>query len=457
MASSQTRTRIISQSKAVYVSNTGLIGDLSAGLRSNSGVKPPQLHRVDTFSFDIDIAGGRQDIREFGQLARIGTITLGELNPSFSLGYYLGDGENEFNLGFQTNGITDASVLNSQFISGILAEDATKREKNLYVLTCAEGKDAFATVGNNATDVAAQRLLSGNEGIIWGAFVDNPTGTYTEAELAAQDVVSFGNCNFESYTVNFAVGEIPRVDVEGTAENITFDTNNSCIYNPALNKAGGRADTGQLMLGVPSTGNMNVLVLRPEDVTLSFSDADFTFGGTDLADMHVQSASIEVPLSRTPIEALGSAKAVARPLDFPINVTMSVSALLKNISAGQIDKILTGSAGNETTNITLKVKNEDGTEKHRYIMQKAVLDSQGFSTSLDDNETIELVFSTQIGGDNQTSQGLFYSGACTAGGVVNVPENYGTSFGGKNFPQGFFYKKSNDKGIYSSSDGDGSS
>tara|TARA_Y100000114_G_scaffold139289_1_gene143142 strand:+ start:15571 stop:16926 length:1356 start_codon:yes stop_codon:yes gene_type:complete len=451
MASSQSRTRIISQSKAVYVSNTGLIGGLSAAYKSTSGVKPPQLHRIDTFSFDIDIAGGRQDIREFGQLARIGTITLGDLNPSFSLGYFLGNGENEFNLGFQTNGITNANVLKSQFISGILAEDPLKREKNLYVLTNAEGKDAFATAGSTVSDA------KGFDGINQGSFIDNPTGVFTTAEMNAQDVVSFGNCNFESYTVNFAVGEIPRVDIEGTAENITFDTANSGIYNPALNKAGGRADTGQLMLGVPSTGNMDVLVLRPEDVTLTFSDGDFTFGGTDLTDMHVQSASIEVPLSRTPIEALGSAKAVAKPLDFPINVTMSVSALLKNISEGQIDKILTGNAGNETTNITLNVKGEDGSDKHRYIMQKATLDNQSFSQGLDDNETIDLTFSTQIGGDNQIDQGFFYSGACTDGGEIDLPTAYATAFGaGKNFPQGFFYTKVNDKAPYSSDDGAGS-
>lgn len=447
MASNQSRTRVISQSKAVYVSNTGLIGDLSAPIQALSGVKPPQLHRVDTFSFDIDIAGGRQDIREFGQLARIGTITLGDLNPSFSLGYFLGDGENEFNLGFQTNGITDSNVLKSQFISGILAEDPNKREKNLFVLTTKEGSDAFSTVGTSSTDA------KGKEGINQGSFLSNPTGTYTTTELDSQDVVSLGNCNFESYTVNFAVGEIPRVDIDGTAENITFDTGNSGIYNPSLNKAGARADTGQLMLGVPSTGNMSVLVLRPEDVTLTFSDGDFTFGGTDLTDMHVQSASIEVPLSRTPIEALGSAKAVAKPLDFPINVTMSVSALLKNFSAGQVDKILTGAAGNETTNITLNVKGEDGTDKHRYIMQKAVMDSQGFSQGLDDNETIDLTFSTQIGGDNQIDQGFFYSGACTAGGEVNLPDNYGTSFGGRNFSRGYFYKKNQVKGKYSAGDG----
>ena len=102
------RTRIISQSKAVYVSPTGMkpiVGADAAikAIASLSGVLPKQLHRVDTFSFDVDLAGGRQDVREFGQLARIGTINLGDLNPSFSLGYYLGNGENEAIHGLRKN------------------------------------------------------------------------------------------------------------------------------------------------------------------------------------------------------------------------------------------------------------------------------------------------------------------------------------------------------------------
>ena len=422
------RTRVISQSKAVYIAPTGSIGDMADVGKDLSGVIPQQLHRVDTFSFDVDIAGGRQDIREFGQLARIGTITLGDLNPSFSLGYYLGNGENESNIGFNPLGNSPTTAaLQDQFISGILSEDPQKREKNLFVLTVKEGEDAFASTSS---------------------FIDNPTGRFTTAERAGHDVVSFGNCNFESYNVNFAVGEIPRVDIEGTAENVTFDTTSSGLYNPSLNKEGGRADTGQFMLGTPTTGNMDVLVLRPEDVTLSFDNTSFTFGGTDLSDMHVQSASIEVPLSRTPIEALGSAKAVAKPLEFPINVTMNVSALLKNFSAGQIDKILTGAAGNETTNITLKVKGDDGSHRHIYTMQKAVLDSQGFSQGLDDNETIDLVFSTQIGGVNQTDQGFFYSGAAGA-----ARDKYSSTTASDVFANGFVYLKNNDKAKYSASDG----
>ena len=432
------RTRIISQSKALYVSPTGVYNNVSARAISGSGFMPKQLHRVDTFSFDVDIAGGRQDVREFGQLARIGTITLGDLNPSFSFGYYLGDGENEGNLGFMGTGLyaESASItsVSDQFIKGILEESPHKREKNLFLLTVGEGEDAFACVN---------------------AGKDRATGKFTAAERAGHDVVSFGNCNFESYTVNFAVGEIPRVDIDGTAENITFDTGTSSgLYNPSLNAEGGRADTGQFMLGAPSTGDMNVLVLRPEDVSLSFDTESFSFGGTNIGDMHVQSASIEVPLSRTPIEALGSAKAVAKPLDFPINVTLSVSALLKNFDDGQIDKILTGAAGNETTNATLKVKGDDGAHRHIYRLNEAVMDSQGFSMGLDDNETIELTFSSQIGGTNQTGQGFFYSGQSGLQSDVYVDRgSEDTSVTNTGISTAYLYQKYNSKAPYSSEDG----
>ena len=419
------RTRIISQSKALYVSPTGTLPTMTRAV-AESGVMPAQLHRVDTFSFDIDLAGGRQDVREFGQLARIGTITLGDLNPSFSLGYYLGNAENEGNLGFDALGINPATAaLQDQFISGIIDQSPNKREKNLFLSTVAEGKDAFTTAGTQ--------------------FTDNPTGIYTAAEMVGTDVVSFGNCTFNSYTVNFSVGEIPRVDIEGNAENITFNTSCSGLYNPSLARDGSRADTGQLMLGVPSTGLMDVLVLRPEDVTLSFDNPTMEVGGTNYGNMHVQSASIEVPLSRTPIEALGSAKAVAQPLDFPINVTLTINALLKQFDAGQLDLMLTGNAGNETTNVTLNVNGEDGQSKHIYKLQKAVLDSQGFSTTLDDNESIDLVFSTQIGGVGQTDAGFFYSGY---NGIQ--PDRYSTSVGNSDeqFPAGFYYPKLNAMGPY---------
>jgi hypothetical protein len=85
-------------------------------------------------------------------------------------------------------------------------------------------------------------------------------------------------------------------------------------------------------------------------------------------------------------------------------------------------------------------------------MQKAVIDSQGFSQGLDDNETIDLVFSTQIGGVNQTDQGFYYSGS--AAGQRDIYGNTPAS-ADQNLPLGFLYDKKNILPKYSSLDGAG--
>ena len=378
------RTRVISQSKAVFVGPTGIYNS------ADSGYIPDQLHRIDTFSFDIDIAGARQDIREFGQLARIDSLTMSDINPSISFGYYFTDGENEARLGFNDDGINNTGPL-SQFISGIITEDSKKSVKNLYVLTAKEGIDAF-----NSGEIIkpANRLLS--------------------------DAVSFGNVVINNYSASFAVGDIPRVDIEAEASNVLFTTGTySGFANPSINSVG-ETQAGTVALiatpasgaipKAPSTGDSTISVLRPEDITITFTSNSFDMGGTNFADMHVQSASIDVPLSRGNIEALGKARAVAKPLEFPIDVTMSFSSLLKNFDDGALDLVLTGTAGDQKTDITLSITNREDLEISRFTLKNAQLDSQAFSQGLDDNETVDLTFSAQIGGPNTTTQGLFYSG-----------------------------------------------
>tara|TARA_B100001778_G_C18605368_1_gene639472 strand:+ start:2645 stop:3853 length:1209 start_codon:yes stop_codon:yes gene_type:complete len=382
-----TRTRVISQSKAVFVGPT----DISHN--TDSGYIPDQLHRIDNFSFDIDIAGARQDIREFGQLARIDSLTMSDITPSISFGYYLTDGENEARLGFNDDGITGAAALvDSQFISGIITEDANKKEKNIYVLTAKEGLDAF-----------------------------NSGEMIKPASRSASDAVSFGNVVINNYSASFAVGDIPRVDIEAEASNIIFTAetysgfNNPAITDEGVSKAGTVALIAVPAAGTtpkaPSTGDSAISVLRPEDISITFSSPSFDMGGTNFSDMHVQSASIDVPLARGNIEALGKARAVAKPLEFPIDVTMSFSSLLKNFDAGTLDLVLTGTAGNQKTDITLSIGNDDSLVQSKFVLKNAQLDSQAFSQGLDDNETVDLTFSAQIGGPNTTNQGLFYSGS----------------------------------------------
>jgi len=378
------RTRVISQSKALFVGPTGIAANVA------SGYIPDQLHRIDTFSFDIDIAGARQDIREFGQLARIASVTMSDINPSLSFGYYLLNGENEARLGFNDDGIDHTGPL-SQFVSGIISEDPNKKVKNIYVLTTKEGQDAFNT----------------------GQLIK-------PAVRALSDVVSFGNVTFNSYTANFSVGDIPRVDIEGEASNVLFTTGTySGFNNPSINQDGA-PQAGTVSVAAmgghdgafvgPSTGDVAFPVLKPDDITITFSNPTFEMGGTNFSDMHVQSASVEVPLSRTNIDALGSARPVAKPLDFPIDVTFSFSSLLKNFESGSLDVVLTGTAGDETTDITLTIGDEGKTPTNEFKLVGAQLDSQSFSQGLDDNETVDLTFSAQIGAPDTITQGIFYSG-----------------------------------------------
>ena len=375
-----TRTRVISQNKAVYVTPTGWTID-----EEDNMVSGHQLHRVDTLSFDMDLAGARQDVREFGQLARIGTVSLTEINPSLSFGYFLGDGENELALGFSKSK-TGAGGFTGQMASGMLVEDAILSERNLFVLTATEGGDAFNT------DVY-------------------------ETEAQSHDVVGFGNCFVNSYSASFNVGEIPRADVEMQASNIVFWTGmHSGLYSPSLNLEGERDFTGVVKLPAPDTGNMDTLVLRPQDVSISFSKQGMITGdgavkgiggATSFNNLPVQTASIELPLAREVIESLGSELAYAKVLEFPIDVTLSVSALVREFGAGALEYALTGTAGNIETDVTLNVTN-GATTRMKYQMKKAVLDNQSFSQGLDDNETVDLTFSAQIGGATTDDQGLFF-------------------------------------------------
>lgn len=377
------RTRVISQNKAVYVTPTGWT--IGGDDDEENMVSGHQLHRVDTLSFDMDLAGARQDVREFGQLARIGTVSLTEINPSLSFGYFLGDGENELALGF-TKSKAGFGGFTGQMASGMLSEDEILSERNMFVLTATEGGDAF-----------------------------NSDVYETEAE--SHDVVGFGNCFVNSYSASFNVGEIPRADVEMQASNIVFWTGmHSGLYSPSLNLEGERDFTGIVKLPAPDTGNMDTLVLRPQDVSISFSKQGMITGDgavkgiggtTSFNNLPVQTASIELPLAREVIESLGSELAYAKVLEFPIDVTLSVSALVREFGAGALEYALTGTAGNIETDVTLNVTNGSQT-RMKYELKKAVLDNQSFSQGLDDNETVDLTFSAQIGGATTDDQGLFF-------------------------------------------------
>ena len=213
------------------------------------------------------------------------------------------------------------------------------KERNVFLLTVEEGEDAFAS--------NTPALMAANEN--------------------KHDVVGFGNCFISSYGANFSVGEIPRADIEMQASNVVFYTGvNSGLINPSLNLEGQRTDSGITNIPTPSSDIAALpLVLRPQDVTITFSDTVQSpldgvspIGGPSFSALPIQSASIELPLAREVIEALGNELAYAKLLEFPIDVTMSISSLTRDFASGALEYALTGTAENNKTDITLDIKEE---------------------------------------------------------------------------------------------------
>jgi len=376
------KTRILSQSKAVYVTTTGVLAGAGTAL---SGVEATQLHRVDNFSWEVDIAGARQDIREFGQLARLGTLVNSDLNATFSLGYLLTDGENEHHLGFEIkDSITGNFVPKNQAVSGFLTEHPLYRERNVMVVVVPEGQDA------------------------------NAPASWTDR--TQHDVLGFGNAFLTDYSVELAVGEIPRADLSFEANNLAFYTGlSSGLYNPSINTAvGGQIDSGQIALPIASTGNSEVDVLRPGQISLDLqSSTPLGIGGANLAQIHPQSVSLSIPLAREALTELGGDLPYSRPLTFPIDVTLSVSAINGGNQAGQISTLLTGCGGQEKRDITVKLFDRCDSTKVRmaFILKNAVMDNESSSQDLDGNETTEMQFSAQIAGATTITDGVFLTGS----------------------------------------------
>jgi hypothetical protein len=161
-------------------------------------------------------------------------------------------------------------------------------------------------------------------------------------------------------------------------------------------------------------------VLRPGDVTVTFSKNSAGIGGVALSGVQLQSASIEVPLARTTLEKLGSQLPYAKPLEFPLNVTCALNGFVTDFTEGSLQAILTGCNAQDKVDITIAIKDrcDTGADRMRYFFRDAVLDSQNFSIGLDDNETVDLTFSAQIAGATTTTAGVFASGSFNGIGTV---------------------------------------
>jgi hypothetical protein len=376
------RNRVIYQSEGLFT---------SSGLNSQSSGEHKQLKRVQSANYSFEIA--RQDVNQFGQLARIDALVLQSPTVSLDFDYYLADGFNESALGFymQGNGAGNKGPsTEGNFASGQMISSSGR---NFYIVTTSEGSDLN---------------------------FENSSAT----ALSGKSVIGIGNGFITNYSVDASVGNFPTVSVsvEGLGFNVsTYDISGTAtgVPTPAISPTDGtKLSTGTsnyVKLPNPSSGD-GVTALRPGDITLTFGGFTGT-GATPSVNVvsngadaiNIQSVSLSLPMSRTPIERLGSRFAFARVVDFPIVSTMTVNALVNEQQARNLADMIDDGAERD---ITLTV-NAPGTTTPavKYTFKAARFNSQGFSSDIGSNKSVDLSFSTQIGGPNDTIHGIFFSGS----------------------------------------------
>lgn len=363
------RNRVIYQSEALFVGDGTLI---PTATHASGNIK--QLHRVQSANYGFSIS--RQNINQFGNLAKIDSIVMEAPTVNLDFTYYLHDGTNERNLGFTTG--ANASSAPS-FISGLLDSSAIPviSGRNFHILTVPEGNDAngaLAAISNN---------ISSN-------------------------VISIGNGFVTNYSVEAAVGAIPTVSVGVEGLNINVISGNAGS-NPALTIETSALGGNSFTLPNAVTGDVTVSALRPGDITLTIDDgyiADFApADATNSSTAHVQSFSIEIPIGRSTLQRLGSNFGYAKVIDFPVEVTVNVSATVAELKdSGTLSAITTTDA---VKNLTIQFNQAGGTSRIAYAVKGAKLVSENFSSSIGDNKTVDLVFTTQIGGPQDSTNGVF--------------------------------------------------
>jgi len=384
------KNRIIYQSEALYagrdkpsggyIDETG-VGDVDA---IQDDARPYQLQRVQSANYSFEIA--RQDVNQFGNLAAIDRVILDQPTVSLDFTYYINNFFNEDKLGFAINGTTVQYNSLTSSITDLL--DKTADERNYYIRTVNEGFDAVA--------------------------FDEDYGD--TAVKANNDVIAVGNGFLSSYSSEGAVGDFPTASVTVEALNMSFDTGSSGNYLPAVNPTDGTKITDKLYnlpTGVRTSSDDATTVLKPGDITVSIynagstsTEADPNVGGVDVSDSKIQSYSLNVDFGREPLQRLGNRFAFAREITFPVTASMSVDALMGDLTTGNLAEVLTH---DKSYDLVVEMK-KDGARHMAYVLKDAKLDSQEFSSSIGDNKGVTLNFSSQIGSKTETTVGLFMSG-----------------------------------------------
>lgn len=449
------RKRVIYQSEALFTSRTGLTGsaddtgNFTSRLDQMGFVNGPvQVHRVQSINYSFDIT--RQDINQFGQLAAIDRQIIEQPTVSLDFSYYCETGHNEEAIGldviratgnftdglnFNTHGVAGMNAMSC--ISGILKGSSRTHNKNGN----AENNPAGLGSAAQRTDLITYFIQTYAEG-------DDAVGSTS----GPKSVISIGNGFLSSYSANGSVGDFVTADVSVEALNMQFEqATTDMIQDPTINEENGKLQygiTGSLGVnqGAGGAGRINMpeavngmtqastfgvssstntpKALRHGDVRLVLADRAL---GHQLngSEVNAQNFTFSFDLSRTNLERLGSRFAYAKEIDFPLSASCDFNFIVGDVSGAADTANSSQAEGVEAflnqgydTSANLFVNchgpstgaygsdNNANLDGIGFGLLGGKLDSQGYSSSIGDNKTMDVSFSAQIAGPQDTNNGV---------------------------------------------------
>jgi hypothetical protein len=427
------RNRVIYQSEALFASQK-TSNESTSGHTAGGDVE--QLHRVQSANYAFNIS--RTDVNQFGELGAIDRVVLETPTVSLDFSYYLANFGNEEALGFTVGNTSEHDDDLVSAVSSII--DKSKDEKNYFIKTVGEGLDAVSENG--------------------------------KAAVEGDSVIGIGNAFLTSYSVEASVGGFPTVSVAAEGMNMRFDALDSSAQGviPSLDKIEGVASAEKYSLpdakkSVGTEDSQSISTLRPGDIKVSLVQSkdnwlvtkstdsentdfgnfgenpdekanDYDLPGVKLPSSssnavesaNIQSFNISFDLSRTPIQRLGNRFAFAREIDFPVNITTSFEAVLTDLTTGSLSDLIDCE---KSYDLKVELYSPDGCQTDgtsdkfpvsTYVVKDLKPDSQSFTSSIGDNKTVSIEFTSQIGGPEQKDVGLFMKGVSKTNTLVGLDE-----------------------------------
>ena len=415
------------------VPNTGVQITLTGGrdwFAKSHGTIIQQLHRVQSANYGFTV--NRQDINQFGHASRLDSIVVESPTVNLDFSYYLLDGRNERLLEFVTDGATNT-------LSGLLTPELYQAGNNFFILTAPEARDAVkGDVSLNENDLETKKsVISLGNGYITDYSIDISVGSIPTASVTVEGM----NIKSDFGTTG---NDVPAVDMRnGSRISDAWDRGpngdqpRACkaagctgLYSlpPAVSGYDGCLMPGETASDADGDGKIqSVSALRPGDVLVDLSSKSLisksVAGNSDtpvVGSAHVQSASMSLPLGRTTLQRLGSVFGFSKAIDLPLSVSMSFNALVADLKEGNMMDLLCDCNEfdigvtifkPECAGCTVKDINDPDAVAMRFTMKGARLESENFSSTIGDNKSVDLTFTTQIGSSDDMENGLYIYGS----------------------------------------------